>query len=86
MQLGTPENLGHADRIKGARISAEKSRALAVDQMSDVAAVAVPMRNEGRTLAEIATYLNDNEYLTRNGGAWTATQVKRVIDRSAKDA
>jgi hypothetical protein len=41
------------------------------------------MRKEGRTLAEIATYLNENEYLTRNGGSWTPTQVKRVIDRAS---
>jgi DNA invertase Pin-like site-specific DNA recombinase len=82
VQLGTPANLGYDDRVKGARVSAQKVRTLAVEQMSDVAEVAIPMRKEGRTLAEIATYLNVNEYLTRNGGAWTPTQVKRVIDRS----
>jgi DNA invertase Pin-like site-specific DNA recombinase len=82
VQLGTPENLDYEGRLKGAANSAQKARALAVDQMSDVAAVAVPMRNEGRTLAEIAAYLNENEYLTRNGGSWTPTQVKRVLDRT----
>jgi DNA invertase Pin-like site-specific DNA recombinase len=85
VQLGTPANLGYDDRVKGAHISAEKVRALAVEQMSDVAEVAIPMRKEGRTLAEIATYLNENEYLTRNGGAWTPTQVKRVIDRAVTE-
>ena len=74
----------HPGRVAEVLPSSQKRRALAVEQMSDVAEAAIPMRGQGRTLAEIATHLNDNEYLTRNGGAWTPTQVKRVIDRAAK--
>ena len=83
VQLGTPENLKQEHRLKGAAISAQKRRESAVDQMSDIAAIAVPMRREGRSLAEIANYLNENEYLTRNGGARAPTQVKRVLDRAS---
>jgi Recombinase len=73
----------HPGRVAEVLPSSQKRRALAVEQMSDVAEVAIPMRGQGRTLAEIATHLNDNEYLTRNG-AWTPTQVKQLIDRAAK--
>jgi DNA invertase Pin-like site-specific DNA recombinase len=80
--LGKPENLKHEHQLKGNRVSCQNQRAKAVDQMSDVAAVAVPMRAQGATLEEIATYLNDNEYLTRNGGQWSPTQVMRVLKRA----
>ena len=82
-KLGTPANLDQAGRIKGAHISAHKRREKAVDQMSDVAELALPMKRERRTLAEIAAYLNAEGYLTRKGASWSPTQVKRVLDRAA---
>jgi DNA invertase Pin-like site-specific DNA recombinase len=82
VKLGTPRNLKQEHRVKGARISAQKRRERAVDQMSDVAELVAPMRKEGRSLAQIAAHLNEQEYRTRRGGSWSPTQVKRVLDRA----
>jgi hypothetical protein len=43
--------------------------------------IAVKMKADGRTLQENADQLNESGYVTRQGGTWSATQVKRVIDR-----
>ena len=40
-----------------------------------------PLREAGQTLMAIATTLNDMEVKTSRGGNWTATQVKRVLER-----
>jgi len=40
-----------------------------------------PMRASGATLAQIAEALGGAGIATPRGGAWTATQVKRVLDR-----
>jgi len=42
------------------------------------------MRSERRGLQDIADHLNDEGFVTRMGATWTATQVKRVLDRAAK--
>jgi DNA invertase Pin-like site-specific DNA recombinase len=81
-QLGTPENLTDADRAKGALISAQKSRARAIDDMSDVTPIASEMQREGASLRAIAERLNQDGYVTRKGAFWSATQVKRVLDRA----
>ena len=49
--------------------------------MTDVAQVAVEKRRQGMTLERIAQHLNAEGYVTRQGGSWTHTQVKRVLDR-----
>jgi DNA invertase Pin-like site-specific DNA recombinase len=82
VKLGTPRNLRQEHRVKGARISAQKRRARAADEMSDVAELAAPMRKEGHSLARIAAHLNEQEYLTPQGKSWSPTQVKRVLDRA----
>ncbi len=40
-----------------------------------------PLREAGQTLMTIAATLNDMEVRTSRGGNWTATQVKRVLER-----
>jgi site-specific DNA recombinase len=35
----------------------------------------------GKSLGAIATYLNQNGYPAKRGGLWSATSVKRVVDR-----
>ncbi len=83
VKLGTPRNLHQCHRCKGAKVSAQRRRQQAIEQMADVLAVAAPMRANGATLQAIADHLNVNEYLTRNGSQWTSALVKRVLERSA---
>lgn len=81
VKLGTPRNLKYEDRIKGAKISAQRSHQKAIDQMSDAYEVARPMRDEGATLQDIADHLNEQEYMTARGSRWTAAQVLRLLAR-----
>jgi DNA invertase Pin-like site-specific DNA recombinase len=85
VKLGTPANLHQAGRENGARKAARNRWAKAVDEMSDVAEIAAAMRAEEPPvpLATIAARLNAEGYVTRQGGTWSATQVKRVLDRAA---
>lgn len=46
-----------------------------------VAPIVQPMRTSGATLADIAEALDGAGISTARGGKWTATQVKRVLDR-----
>lgn len=46
-----------------------------------VAPIVQPMRTSGATLADIAEALDGAGIRTARGGKWTATQVKRVLDR-----
>lgn len=46
-----------------------------------VAPIVQPMRTSGATLADIAEALDRAGISTARGGKWTATQVKRVLDR-----
>jgi DNA-binding CsgD family transcriptional regulator len=38
-------------------------------------------RNEGKSLKSIAAALNDAGETTRTGCSWSATQVRRVLER-----
>lgn len=46
-----------------------------------IAPIVTPLRTSGATLAVIAEALDRAGISTARGGAWTATQVKRVLDR-----
>jgi DNA invertase Pin-like site-specific DNA recombinase len=90
VKLGKPENLTQEGRIRGARKSARKRRAQAIDDQSDIASIAVAMQAEGASLGRIAAHLNDEGYPTRHGsefdpdtgsGGWRPVQVKRILDR-----
>jgi DNA invertase Pin-like site-specific DNA recombinase len=83
-KLGTPANLTDEARARGRRASAAAVRGRAVEEMADVAAIASPMRAGGKSLAQIAAYLNIEGYVTRKGASWTPTQVLRVLKRIAK--
>jgi DNA invertase Pin-like site-specific DNA recombinase len=74
-------NLTPADRRKGTLAAARARVARAVDEMSDVAEIAVQMRRQKASLRDIAKHLNDQDYPTRQGGQWSASQVKRILDR-----
>jgi len=81
--LGKPENLDHAARVKGARKAGKARNAKAVEAMCWIAERAFELRDQGLSLAAIAATLNDEEVCAREGGKWSATQVKRVLDRAA---
>jgi DNA invertase Pin-like site-specific DNA recombinase len=82
-KLGTPANLTDASRRKGTARSAVRQRALAVEEMSDIAELVTPMRDAGQSLRQICAHLNGEGYVTRKGSHWTPTQVLRVLRRAA---
>lgn len=63
------------------RIAALKAKADA--DAARVISIVRPMRDDGRTLREIAEALQNAKLETPRGGKWTAMQVKRVLDRVA---
>ena len=82
-KLGNPENLTLEARRAGTLASARSQRARAVEEMSDVAMLALEMRQRGSSLQAIAGVLNSDGFVTRRGGQWSATQVMRVLQRLA---
>jgi DNA invertase Pin-like site-specific DNA recombinase len=64
-------NLTPEARKKGAASSAEKSVARAIDEQSDIAAIAAEMKAKGLSLRRIADHLNGEEYPTREGSVGT---------------
>jgi Recombinase len=78
------QNLTDADRKRGSETAAKARTAQAVDDMQDVAELAVRMRSvEGCTLQKIADHLNSEGIPSRHGAAWNPMMVKRVIDRAS---
>lgn len=75
------QKLGGLRDKTGARNEAIQREARAFAEK--VAPIIQPMRAAGRTLTEIATALDGAGIETPRGGKWTATQVKRVLDRLA---
>jgi hypothetical protein len=80
-ELEQCRNLTPEHQAKGQRMAVEAIKRKAVEEMSDVAAVATKLRNDGLTLAAIADRLNAEGFVTRRGSSWSAVQVKRVLDR-----
>jgi DNA invertase Pin-like site-specific DNA recombinase len=84
VRLGTPANLTDEARLRGSKSAAAKRVAKAIDDQSDIAAVALRMQGEGGTLRQIAAHLNDEGYVARKGGSWKPNQVRRVLRRLPK--
>ncbi|OOV11981.1 recombinase family protein [Deinococcus sp. LM3] len=82
LTLGKPENLTVEARLAGAATS----RARAVADMRPVAAYAGALRAQGLSLRAVAAQLDAHGFRTRQGGPWSAVQVKRVLDRKKQDA
>ena len=85
-------NLTPEARARGSRASAKAARARAIDEQSDIAALAGALRAAGLSLRRIAAHLDAEGHPTREGsvpdpatgrGGWSAVQVKRVLDRAA---
>ena len=78
LKLGKPENLTLEARQRGAEVTRQR----AIRDMRTVAAYAGALRAQGMTLKAIAVQLEQHGFQTRRGGAWSPTQVKRILDRS----
>jgi DNA invertase Pin-like site-specific DNA recombinase len=83
-------NLTPEARARGVANAGRNRTARAIEEQSDVAAIAAEKRAEGLSLRQIAAHLNAEGYPTRDGsvldtetrkGGWSAVQVKRVLDR-----
>lgn len=76
-------NLTDEARAKGQKAGSEATRTKAIAENEAIARLAAEWRakDEGMTLRAIADRLNAEGYLTRNGSAWSATQVMRALNR-----
>jgi DNA invertase Pin-like site-specific DNA recombinase len=79
-------NLTEAGRVKGLGRSAAVRKAAAVAAFTDLVPFMQELRTEGLSLHAIAERLNADGQSTRRGSTWSATQVKRVLDRAARKA
>jgi DNA invertase Pin-like site-specific DNA recombinase len=76
-KLGNVANLTPEARAKGPKASREAAR-IAMQQPT---AFAKMLRTQGNTLEAIARMLNESGFRTRQGGMFSAVQVKRMLDR-----
>ena len=79
-RLGTPGNLTNVDegRANGRARCSQKARERAIDLRPIIA----DLRGEGVTnLSQLAAGLNRRGIPTSRGGTWSATQVRRVLER-----
>jgi len=66
---------------KGSAVSAEVRHQKALAAVADLVPQMKELRGKGQSLADIAAHLNTNGQQTSRGSLWTATAVKRVLDR-----
>lgn len=79
VQLGKPENLTPEARVQSAR--ANRDRAIGAYAVQERRLTT--LRHQGLTLQAIAEHMNESGENTRQGAAFTAMTVKRIIDRVA---
>lgn len=72
--LGSPQNLSNDARAK----SIASRRAKALNNVNNKRAYSVVELMEGKTLREVAKYLNDNGFKTSRGGTFSAVQVSNL--------
>jgi DNA invertase Pin-like site-specific DNA recombinase len=85
VKLGT-NNLTEDGRTKGARNAVQARQEKAQQYASSVSPVVVELRDEGKSLRQIAKELNERSIRTARGGEgkWTAMKVKAVLDNTVK--
>jgi DNA invertase Pin-like site-specific DNA recombinase len=76
--LGTPQNLNHEARLRGAETTKNLYRTGLNDQMQ---AQLLRLSAEGKSLRQIAAILSDQGHKTKTGRPWSHTLVKRLLDR-----
>mgnify|MGYP003341413755 FL=1 len=77
VKLGSPQNLTSEAQQAGA----VANRAAAIDATKQATCMAQELRRNGATLRAIAETLNQNGFSTRKRKAFSAMQVKRMLDR-----
>jgi len=70
-----------AGLAKGRKVAAVVKRENAMAAVADLVPVMTELRAKGQSFAVIAKHLNDDGQQTTRGSQWTATAVKRVLDR-----
>ncbi len=68
---------------KGQELGSRHNAAKAREAVADLLPVMQSLREQGESLRRIASRLNLLNQRTRGGNPWSATQVKRVLDRAA---
>jgi DNA invertase Pin-like site-specific DNA recombinase len=77
-RIGTPQNLTHEARLRGARATA----ALYSTRLNEKAQTELlALRAQGKSLRQIATIFNQQGYQTKTGRSWSHTVIKRLLDR-----
>ncbi|ACH38757.1 resolvase-like serine recombinase [Citrifermentans bemidjiense Bem] len=84
VKLGKPENATPEGRAKGIAQSLEKRQEKASRFTAEVLPLILEHKAQGQSLRGIADVLNCSSVLTASGksGAWTASAVKVILDRS----
>lgn len=77
VKLGTPNNLTYEDRVKGAQI--RKENALKNSATERAFCLISTLRKTGESFGSIAKILNENSFKTARGGAFSTTQVIRIV-------
>jgi DNA invertase Pin-like site-specific DNA recombinase len=77
----TPEG-GERGRAEAVKVIRQRARA----ELSDIIPLALQLRANGYTQAEIADRLNQDGQVTRSGGAWGQVQVSRLLKRETQTA
>ena len=81
VRLGKPENLRNQD--KGRMHGRARRSAVAAARAADLRPIITDVRASGASsLREIAAGLNQRGIPAARGGAWSAVQVKRVLERA----
>ncbi len=75
-------NLTGEGRERGRKLGNRKQADRAVSEYWDLLPDIYRHRSRGQTLRQIADGLNDRGITTRQGAAWSAVHVKRLLDRT----
>ncbi len=78
LKMGNTHKLTDETRALGPA----KQREAAVTWEAQPRALALLLREQDKSLAAIAQALNSASFRTREGGLWSASQVKRMLDRA----
>lgn len=75
-------NLTREARQRGTKNAADAARRRADEAYADIAPEVAAMRANGKSLREIAAFLNLTGHTTRRGRPWNAMQVGRLLNRT----
>jgi DNA invertase Pin-like site-specific DNA recombinase len=75
-------NLSQNAMEKARLLGPAANRDKAIKEFADLLPLLKQWRADGKSLREIAALLDDDDVPTRQGGSWSAAQVKRVLDRA----